>query len=480
MLTEDERDFRLRPKKPRVAKTDNTAVAFVALMRQARRLRRVSRGAMGHSRSIGHQQRCAVRVLYSKNTTRGQWRAHGRYIARESATAERNTKKVGFDRSSNELDIERRLDAWQKAGDDRLWKFIISPEFGDRLNLEKLTRELMDRVEHDLGTALEWVAVTHHNTDHRHTHVALRGVDSGGRALLLGSQYIQRGLRQIAQDLCTRQLGYRTLADSQAVQQREILQHRYTSLDRVIQRTAQTDPSDPAHLTLIMNPALGATKTAEMPEEYLIQRLKALSRMGLAEEARRATWRVRSDFDKVLRAMQKGADRQKTLMAHGVVLSDERLPFTTFDFRRSKSLEGRVLVHGEEEESGRRYFMIEGTDAKVHHVYSTPEIDDLRSRGGLRPNSFARLRKVFVDGNPVVEVEDLGNAEDLLQNARHFEDAAQRLVESGVVISKEFCTGWLGRYQKALQLAVQRFGPEPLCWERLRSRSRAKQRSFGR
>jgi len=239
---------------------------------------------MRHPQGIAHQQRCAVRVLYSKNTTRGQWRAHGRYIARESATIEGNTKKVGFDRSSNELDIEGRLDAWQKADDERLWKFIISPEFGDRLNLEKLTRDLMERVEHDLGTSLEWVAVTHRNTDHRHTHVALRGVDRSGRALLLDSQYIQRGLRQIAQDLCTRQLGYRTLADSQAAQQREILQHRYTSLDRVIQRTGQTDPSDPAHVTgrIVLLRLVGKMMDGDLLENW----------RALEDGLRQTSWRM--------------------------------------------------------------------------------------------------------------------------------------------------------------------------------------------
>jgi hypothetical protein len=96
----------------------------------------------------------------------------------------------------------------------------------------------------------------------------------------------------------------------------------------------------------------------------------------------------------------------------------------------------------------------------VHHVYSTPELDEVRSRGGLRANSFARLRKVFVDRNPVVEVEDLGNAEDLLGDARHFEQAAQYL-ESGTVMPQEFCAGWLGRYQKALQVAAQGLDPKP-------------------
>ncbi|MBV9081931.1 MAG: hypothetical protein JOZ62_04590 [Acidobacteriaceae bacterium] len=175
-------------------------------MMQGRQLRRTSRGVAAHPHGAAHQQRCAVRVLYSKNTTRGQWRAHGRYIARQSAVAEGNHKAAGFDKSSNELDIEGRLNAWQKAGDERLWKFIISPEFGDRLDMEKLTRELMDRIERELGTSTEWVAITHHNTDHRHTHVALRGVDSDGRALLLDRQFVQRGIRQVAQDLCTYQL----------------------------------------------------------------------------------------------------------------------------------------------------------------------------------------------------------------------------------------------------------------------------------
>jgi hypothetical protein len=36
-----------------------------------------------------YYQRCAVRVTYLKNKIRGQWRAHGRYLARESATQSR-------------------------------------------------------------------------------------------------------------------------------------------------------------------------------------------------------------------------------------------------------------------------------------------------------------------------------------------------------------------------------------------------------
>jgi hypothetical protein len=44
-------------------------------------------------RARPHFQQCAVRVTYSKNTTTGQWRAHGRYIARETVTHESPTKQ---------------------------------------------------------------------------------------------------------------------------------------------------------------------------------------------------------------------------------------------------------------------------------------------------------------------------------------------------------------------------------------------------
>ena len=84
--------------------------------------------------------------------------------------------------------------------------------------------------------------------------------------------------------------------------------------------------------------------------------------MGLAEFAGPNAWLVRGDFEDVLRAMQRVGDRQKTLAAHGVVMSDERLPVATLDYRNLKSVEGRVLVHGEEEagrEAGRSYLMLQ-------------------------------------------------------------------------------------------------------------------------
>ena len=59
----------------------------------------------------------------------------------------------------------------------------------------------MERMSSDLKTDLEWVAVAHHNTEHPHVHVALRGVSADGKAFKVEKQYIKAGVRNIAEQL---------------------------------------------------------------------------------------------------------------------------------------------------------------------------------------------------------------------------------------------------------------------------------------
>jgi hypothetical protein len=125
-----------------------------------------------------------------------------------------------------------------------------------------------------------------------------------------------------------------------------------------------------------------------------------LESMGLAESIGSKTWHVKRDFDQILRAMQRSADHQKTLAAHGALMSDERLPLSVLDFRELTTVEGRILVHGEEESSGRRYLILEGTDAQIRYIYYTPEMEAGRNRSGLRANSFIRLSKLFTEDRP--------------------------------------------------------------------------------
>jgi hypothetical protein len=76
-------------------------------------------------------------------------------------------------------------------------------------------------------------------------------------------------------------------------------------------------------------------------------------------------------------------------------------------------------------------------------------MEQARSRGELRTNSFVRLRKPSPAG--ALEIRDLGDADGLLSNARHLNKAVSELLKSGVIPTEDGWGGWLGRYQTALR-----------------------------
>jgi hypothetical protein len=116
ILNDDDRPIRIRPRKPPVAPSEGAAWAggYRLLMHYARASRNFVRDA-GAQRARGpsrpHNQRCAVRVTYLNNRTRGQWRAHGRYLARESAI-DAKAVEAGFNHDLDGVNVVRELERW--------------------------------------------------------------------------------------------------------------------------------------------------------------------------------------------------------------------------------------------------------------------------------------------------------------------------------------------------------------------------------
>ena len=183
--------------------------------------------------------------------------------------------------------------------------------------------------------------------------------------------------------------------------------------------------------------------------------MMTLETMGLARADGPHQWQVRRDLETALKAMQRAADHQKTLAAHGALLSDQRLQLSAPNWRDITSLEGRVLSHGEEE-NGSRFLMLEGTDARAYYLRYTPELDEARSRGDLKTNSFVKIEKTIdEDRRRRIVVVNLGDAEALFENRDHFRSLAKRLEQRGVVpFDDERWGGWLGRYHEKLREAV--------------------------
>ncbi len=385
-----------------------------------------------------HRQRCAVRITYSKNATRGQWRAHGRYLERESAA----DGELGFNAGETGAEISTALRHWQAEGDKLLWKIIISPEFGDRVDLQRLTRDLLQRMEQDLDCPLEWIAVVHRNTEHPHVHVALRGAVRDRQELRLSRDYVKQGIREIAEDLCTRQLGFRTSLDAVEAQRREVQEPRLTSLDRILLRNCRR--SEVGFVFIQRTEEDATLRTA------ISNRLIYLQRMELARSLGHGSWLIREDTEQVLRAAQRTKDRQRTLAAHGELVSDARLRIEAIDWKKIESVEGRVLVHGQDEQTGKSYLMLEATNAIVYYVPYTQAIEDVRSQGGLRANSFIRLRKMFINGRLEVEIKDFGNAYAILSNRQYLREKVEHLASLGDTPQEGDWSGWLGKYQSAV------------------------------
>jgi hypothetical protein len=367
-------------------------------------------------------------------------------LARESATQSESTKGSGFDQRGDVEHMDSRLAEWQKAGDSRLFKLIISPEFGERLDLGALTRGLMAKMEADLGTRLEWIATVHRNTEYPHVHVALRGLTDDGQPLRLPRDHVKHGIRNIAENIATRQLGYRTEMDAQEVYRREIRQPRYTSLDRILHRS-KVDSGDTQHDFFVFD--LNG-RYSRAGKHNLNGRLLFLRTMGLADPVRAGRWHVRCDFDTVLRAMQRTADRQRALASQSVLVSDTRLATRLTDLQSIENLSGRVLGHSEDESTSRSYMILEGADHLIHFIYHSPEIEVMRREAKLRPNSFVQLQKKSDQHTTTIRVEDLGNADALLANKEHLRHAVRSLWSRGATPTESGLSGWLGKYEAAM------------------------------
>jgi len=223
----------------------------------------------------------------------------------------------------------------------------------------KSTVRLMGRMEADLGTRLDWVAVDHWNTDNPHTHVVLRGKDDTGKDLIIAGDYIADGFRHRAAELATEWLGPRTELEIQQTLQREVEQERWTSLDRTLKREAGDDGL--LHVERLNEPHLQRQRL------LLIGRLQRLQRLGLADETQPGTWAVHADAEETLRALGERGDIIRTMQRAMRGEPRELAVFEPGD--DGQTILGRVAAKGLADElRDRGYLVIDGVDGKAHYV----------------------------------------------------------------------------------------------------------------
>ncbi|ULU23294.1 relaxase/mobilization nuclease and DUF3363 domain-containing protein [Dyella terrae] len=282
---------------------------------------------------------------------------HLRYIERDGVGREGEPGRA-YGPQTDEAD----LGAFKEhcADDRHHFRFILSSEDGAELeDLRTYTRHLMERMEADLGTRLEWVAVDHWNTDNPHTHIVVRGRDDTGKDLIIAGDYIAQGFRHRAAELATEWLGPRTEREIQQTLQREVEQERWTSLDRTLQR--EVDDDGRVQIERFNESRLQRQRL------LLIGRLQRLQRMDLADEVQPGTWAVHADAEKTLRALGERGDIIRTMQRAMSGQPRELAVFEPGD--NGRTVVGRIAAKGLADElRDRGYLVIDGVDGKAHYV----------------------------------------------------------------------------------------------------------------
>ncbi|SDM62007.1 Type IV secretory pathway, VirD2 components (relaxase) [Oryzisolibacter propanilivorax] len=308
-----------------------------------------------------------VRLVYLQQASGRSTVQHLRYIEREGVDRQGGPGHA-YGPATDAADTA----AFEEGGrgDRHQFRFIVSPEDAEQLeDLRTYTRHLMARIEADLGTRLDWVAVDHWNTDNPHTHVVLRGTDDTGKDLIISQAYITRGVRERAMELATEWLGPRTELEIQRTLAREVEQERWTSLDRTLQREAvdglvRTDR--------FSAPALQGQRL------LLVGRLQRLQRMGLATETQPGTWAVHAEAEPTLRAMGERGDIIRTLQRAMGGKQRELAVFQPGQESRGSghAIIGRVAGKGLADDLyDRGYLVVDGMDGKAHYVALPPRTE---------------------------------------------------------------------------------------------------------
>jgi hypothetical protein len=404
------------------------------------------------------QRRAVVNVRYSSSRTYGGWKAHGTYLERESAKGDGHQKEnqPGLERDvqsthSDRLGLAREhqlgslADGWQQAGDERVFKIIVSPEDG-KADFERTIRDMIARIEQHTGAPAQWAGVVHRNTEHPHAHILVRGRLPSGEPLKLPPALIRKGLREAVQSSLTRQLGPRTIEEIGQQKQVELTANRVTPLDRRLAGRTAFYANDPVYRDV------GTSATAAE-----LARLRHLEQLGLSKQDIGQGWLIRSDFLTQLREMKDIQDRARTLFRSGVAISDPHAPMEYST--SSKKLVGRVLLNSEDERTGALQTIFETTDGKIEIIRHDGTLRAAWSRGDLAPGNVVTIDSLKSDPEKLY-VTSVGKDEELLTDDRALGSIARRMRMMGLTAG-DSDKGWIGQFNAVLRSRLT---------ERLRSR----------
>lgn len=344
----------------------------------------------GRAFRLDVRQRVIVKALVARHQGRGVARgaalaAHLTYLGRSGSGLE-GARPDFFDARSDVADAMAATTGW--ASDRHHFRFIISPEHGDRLaDLRGYTREVMARVACDLGQPdLQWLATCHFDTDQPHAHVLVRGRKASGKDLVIPRHYVSVGFRMRAQEVAQERLGDLSRADAERRIWRETQADRFTGFDRRLRQSADEN--------LEVEDGVGGSDAWAALTRGRLRHLEAL---GLATR-RGPRFRLDPELEQKLRALQLRRDIIRTLHQRRLEAGREVRELGAREVR------GRVVGSGHHNELGASGWVIVRDHDNVEHFAR------LKS-GQLLPKVGRNVELIPAPGG--ARMADLGRAKGL-------------------------------------------------------------------
>jgi|GEM_PF-577312 len=336
--------------------------------------RRLARKAARPARVAVHtpresSRRCVIKSRYATLGKQGLagMRRHLAYLERDGVERDGSPGRLygaddGFDRDAFRAPL---------AGEERQFRFIVSPEDGDELDLKEFARRLMTQVEKDLGRRLIWAAVNHHNTDNPHVHIDVRGVDVDGDDVRIDSAYIKHQMRWRAQEIVTRELGPRTELEYSLAREAEIGAERFTMVDRFLSEHVQPDG------TVTLKKLLARPG----PEgRNCVARLQTLTDLKLAVEEQPGVWRLANGWKESLTRLGEQNDRIERLYP---IVGEKAAEYQFVDPKLPLSNFGAVVVGKglHDELSGEMFVAVQATHGQGYYIPLRREVAESLHRG---------------------------------------------------------------------------------------------------
>jgi type IV secretory pathway VirD2 relaxase len=312
-------------------------------------------------------------------------------LERDGASRE-GARSPSYSTFSDEADGKQFLE--RSEGDRHQFRLIVSPDDGGLFDsLHNFTRELMARMEQDLGTVLDWIAVDHFDTGHPHTHVLMRGETEEGKVLQIAGNYISEGIRARASQVMTGWLGPQSEMEVQDQHVREIGAERLTKLDQDMLARAGDGLVDLRQSVTCDN--------GGYYQQMLISRARVLERMGLAEREGPLVWKLEPDLERTLRDVgQRGGIIRAMHDALTAAKLDRRPELFVIDRLDpgAGSVVGQVVHRGMRGEHHNRCFLVvDGIDGRVHYVEDQKGLEDVPVGSVIQINPKGSQRKIEKD-----------------------------------------------------------------------------------